>query len=146
MAGSPLPQFRADLEVLPSRRGSRKAGYILRDPHTEWVFELGEEDYFICQQLDGRTSFATLQARYEERFGETFSPAELDAFLEQLRRCGFLRETASVSPEELEDVWGQEDHGKIYRFPLVHTDGFFSWLAPRVRWVFTRQFVWLSLP
>lgn len=146
MAGSPLPQFRADLEVLPNRRGSRKAGYILRDPHTEWVFELGEEDYFICQQLDGRTSFATLQARYEERFGETFSPAELDAFLEQLRRCGFLRETASVSPEELEDVWGQEDHGKIYRFPLVHTDGFFSWLAPRVRWVFTRQFVWLSLP
>lgn len=146
MTDDPLPQFRADLEILPTRRGSRGVSYVLRDPRTDWVFELGEEDYFICQQLDGHTSLAVLQTRYAERFGETFSAEELDAFLAQLRRCGFLQEVARVSPDALEEVWGQEDHGKVYRFPLVRTDGFFSWLAPRLRWMFTRSFVWGSLP
>ena len=62
--------FRTDLEILPQRRGQKPTGtYLIRDPAAHEIFEMREEEYFLCQQLDAQTSLTTIRARFESRFG-----------------------------------------------------------------------------
>jgi biotin carboxyl carrier protein len=140
-----LPRFRSDLEVLPDGKREGEVGYILRDPRTGWVFKLGEHDYYICQHLDGHTTLATLQAGYEARFDHPLPREEFDAFLEQLQQCGFVDGYADLSTEEIGELFGRDPH-TFRRLSLWNPDQFFSWLASRVGWCFTRWVFWLSVP
>ena len=140
-----LPKFRSDLELVSIDKRGKSAGWILRDPRTDWVFELTSRDYFVCRHLDGRTTLEELRAGFEERFGDRFPQRQFDHFIEQLRDSGFLDEDAELSEEQIAEVYGRDSHNYT-RIQLANPDRFFTWAEPYVRWWFTRTFFWMTVP
>ena len=56
-----LPQFRSDLVL--GQRGS-KDGVVAKLPESGRHFSLGQVEYWIACQLDGRTPLETIRERY----------------------------------------------------------------------------------
>jgi len=80
------PQLRPNLEFL--RTGPR--AFLLHDPVTGQVFELGEREHYLARGLDGQQSTDELKRGYELRFGEAISEPWVDEFIASLRVAGLL--------------------------------------------------------
>ena len=81
---------RADLRVAPLEfSGQRSWG--IKDPVTLAYFELRDEEYFVLQQLDGRTTIDDVCERFQQRFQpRTLLRRELEQFVGQLVSQGLL--------------------------------------------------------
>ena len=134
-----FPALRPGLEIIPqgkSRKGDR-AGFLLRDPRTGEVFEMEEEEFFLCQQLDGATSLPVIQERYESRFGNPLSLEELEAFVAQLGREGILLNAADQGHvEELAKIFDIEEWRPRIRLEVCNPDVFFGFLYRLTYWLF----------
>ncbi|GIX45847.1 MAG: hypothetical protein KatS3mg131_0058 [Candidatus Tectimicrobiota bacterium] len=141
---TPLPALRPDLEFLPkTRRGKPLGGFLIRDPHTKALFEMEEEEFFLCQQLDGHTPLATIQARYQERFGTPLPLEDLQALLRQLEFQGLL---ATPVTRGMVHHWDPEEELiPVRRLPIFNPSRLLAWLAARLRWCFTRTAFLCSL-
>jgi multidrug efflux pump subunit AcrA (membrane-fusion protein) len=64
---------------------------VVKDPRAGKFFNLGAEESFLFQRLDGRQTVESLCAAFEDEFGELLSPEDLDDFLTLAREQGFLR-------------------------------------------------------
>jgi putative peptide zinc metalloprotease protein len=140
-----LPQFRSDLEIVPTiGRFDRTTGWIIRDPRDGWTYELGEPEYFICQQLDGETTLETIQARYQDRFNASIDLDELQAVVHQLDFETLL--VARVADKAFIEYWDPEEAFIPHRqFPLFDPDPILQWLHRSGGWIFTPAFVVVSL-
>jgi len=129
---SPLPEFRKDLEIIPRVAEGKSYGYIIKDPQSGEIFELGEEEYFLCGQLDGRTELTTIQARFEERFHNSLIFDHLDAFIRQIETQGLLvsKTKGPFAPE----------YSTIKKHRLFDPDRFFNMLALFLGWCFSLPF------
>src|SRR5262245_50933048 len=84
----PLPALRADLVIRPLGEEGR---YVVKDPATGAYFRIGEQEYFLLTQLDGRQTAGQVCAAFVERFGEPLSEEELEEFLGMARAQGWLQ-------------------------------------------------------
>lgn len=138
------PVFRPDLEVIrQAKRGKPTSRFLLKDHkehHEPQIFEMEEEEYFICQQLDGQTPLATIQASYESRFGTPLSIEDLKAFVHQLDFQGLL--VSSMTDKAMIRFWDPE-HGIIVsrRVPLYNPDPLLTWCSRHLWWCFNGTFV-----
>jgi putative peptide zinc metalloprotease protein len=136
---TPLPALRADLEVIPQIRRGKPAGFVIKDPATQQVFDVEEEEYFICQQLDGQTPLPVIQQRYENRFGSSLPAEDLDGFIRQLRTENLLSgDSSSEKTSELTALFDIEEWRPTVRFQLFNPDPFFSVLYSLAPWLFSR--------
>ena len=137
---TPLPALRADLEVIPQIRRGKPAGFVIKDSATQQVFDVEEEEYFICQQLDGHTPPSVIQERYEERFGSPLPTEDLEAFIRQLRSENLLSgEDANEGISELAvAMFDIEEWRPTVRFQLFNPDRLFSVLYSWTPWLFSR--------
>jgi multidrug resistance efflux pump len=87
----PLPARRPELVL---RAVGGPGNYVAKEPCSGAYFQLGEEEHFLLQQLDGRHSADAVSAAFAQRFGQPLSPAELDEFVEMARSRGFLEDGA----------------------------------------------------
>ena len=78
------PKFRTDLEVVPRVVEGEGLRYIIKDPLTEKIFAFGEEEYFICRQMDGQTSLPDIQDLFSRRFRNPLDLEQLEAFVRYL--------------------------------------------------------------
>src|SRR4030042_3315197 len=85
-----LPVFRSDLEITSHPNKQGYVGYFVKDPDSGEVFEFGEEEYFICRQLDGQASLSEIQSRLRQRFNVSLDVDQLNAFIYQLGQSGLL--------------------------------------------------------
>src|ERR1051326_424038 len=86
------PARRTELVLRPlGDRGQ----YVAKDPVTGSYFNLGEQEYFLLGQLDGRRSTAEICQAFEQRFGEPLTGDDLDGFLELAESQGFLQPTGA---------------------------------------------------
>lgn len=132
-----LPRWRPDLEVVEEARAALAPRYFVRDPVTDVVHALEEEAFFLCRQLDGRTDATDVLRRYADEFGAELSPADLAAFVRQLDQNGLLEDGAGPRKTWPELLDGPE-LVPVVRLRLLHADPLFTWLAPRVAWLFRR--------
>src|SRR6267378_3921587 len=86
------PKLRTDLIVRPQQT-ARETSVIVKNPVTGKFFQLGEAELFIAEHLDGKTTLETIRQLVEARFGGELPLAVLTAFLQNLKKYGFL-ETA----------------------------------------------------
>ena len=131
-----VPRFRLDLEVVPRRaRKDQGRRYLVRNPETGTIFDMGEEEYFLAQLLDGTSTPETVLTRFRERFESTIAPSHLDGFIQELDRDGLLvgRRTAPT----LVEYFDPEILIPARRWRLGNGDRFFGALAHRLRWLFT---------
>jgi multidrug resistance efflux pump len=134
----PLPARRADLVFRPlGDRGE----HVVKDPRTGAYFKLGAEAYFLLSRLDGVQTAADVRAAYAGRFGEPLAEEDLGAFLQLARSRGLLQTGAGAGtlpparPRQSLLAW---------RCRLFDPDRLFSFLAPRLWFVWTRGFLVLS--
>ncbi|MEX2139193.1 MAG: HlyD family efflux transporter periplasmic adaptor subunit [Pirellulales bacterium] len=81
------PIFRRELVVAPyNDRGT----YIIKDPRNASYFEIGEREFFLLAQMNGRRNAADIKESYRQRFADRLSSEELLAFLKTANENGLL--------------------------------------------------------
>jgi putative peptide zinc metalloprotease protein len=131
-----LPRFRNDLNITSRISSGGGFNYVIKDPSSNDFYEFGEEEFFICKQLDGRTSLESIQIAFENHFGFPFELNQLEAFINQLSALGLLfvgKETASYVS------WSSSRQVKLR--PLFDPNRLLGLLAKYFSWCFSRFFL-----
>ena len=147
-------RMRPDLQIRPQWFRNRRH-WVVKDPLSLNYFHLLDEEYAILKMLDGRTSLASIQQRFEQQFAPyRISLARLQSFLGDLHQRGLIQSDAPGQGERLLQRRGQRTRrtwlrawGNLLalRLPGVDPDRFLERLAPRCAWMLTRTAisVWL---
>ncbi|MCP5159159.1 MAG: efflux RND transporter periplasmic adaptor subunit [Gammaproteobacteria bacterium] len=100
---TPSLHLRPDLQIqeFADRQGKRR--YRLSHPVSGERFELGEEELFLCQQLDLTDDAAVIQTAFAQRFKLTVTPAQLAQFYQQMAALGLLEAVEPAVSVEDED-------------------------------------------
>ncbi len=137
---------RPDLIVFPQRFSGRT--YLgVKDPLTMRYYQLQEEEFFILQQLDGQTSADhILDAVHREFAPRKIRLGQLQAYLSMLHREGLITSDAQGQGPALLNRGRASRHREVLskltnilavRFRGLDPDPFFTWLYPRMRWLFS---------
>ncbi len=132
---SELPEFREDLEIVIGAEEGGGFRYLIKDPRSEEIFELAEEECFLCREFNGRSDFVAIQRAFEKRFGLPVELNQLKAFARQMRSLGLM---ASDDGPFIEECLDSKDP-KVYA--LFDPDRLFARLARSIGWCFTRSFL-----
>jgi len=132
-----LPSFRQDLVVTPRIGEGGGFRYFLQDPQTQQTFELAEEEYFICQQLNGVTPLDSIQLNFQQHFGRTLDLPRLESFVIHLEHEGLLM--GGVPPETISEYYLETM--PLRTFPLLYPGRWFNRLAGALSWCYSKAFV-----
>jgi multidrug efflux pump subunit AcrA (membrane-fusion protein) len=150
------PARRPDLVLRPT---GDKGDHVVKDPATGTYYNLGAQEAFLLEQLDGRQSAADVCAAFEKRFGEPLSEEDLDGFLDLARSRAFLqngRSPAAVVPTTTAPAPAapagpppaprRSGQSILYwRKNVFDPDRLFNWLEPKVWFLWTYGFLAVSL-
>ncbi|MBA2748927.1 MAG: efflux RND transporter periplasmic adaptor subunit [Tatlockia sp.] len=89
MPTSPVTCFRKDLIVTCTTNNSAKQ-YLVKNPTNDCSFEFGEEEYFLCQSINGTSTSSQIVAAFKRRFDLALTEADLQDFLAQIQDYGLL--------------------------------------------------------
>lgn len=145
---------RADLQIVPLEFARRRS-WGVKDPITLSYFELRDEEYFVLQQLDGRSTWESICGTFQQRFRpQTLALAELQQFIGQLASQGLIvadgpgygrmlvaRSKAAAARRR----WSRITSVLCVRFRGVDPDRLLGWLLGRVGWMFSPAMVTASL-
>jgi multidrug resistance efflux pump len=145
----PLPARCPELLIRPL--GDRRQ-YVIKDPRSGAYFHAGEEEHFLLTQLDGRRTATDVCQAYQERFGRPLSEEDLEEFLGLARSQGFLRPASDGRQPPGSSVDQGTDAPRspgrqsllYWRKTLLDPDRLFTWLAPRIRFFWSRSFLLVS--
>jgi putative peptide zinc metalloprotease protein len=90
-------RLRKDVRIT-RRRAERADGdaastsYLIEDPATGENFSFGEEEYFLCQAMDGLSTSEEILARFSRRFGLAMTEERFRSFEEHLLAMGLLED------------------------------------------------------
>ena len=146
-----LPQVRSDLVI--RRTGDNE--YVVKCPSEGTFFRFGAEEHFLLTSLDGHRNAAEICDAYQEQFNDSLSEEDLRDFVKVVRSQRLVQrkvkdsqETSATNiPSDSKDQslkgWTLPGKGSLlfYRLPLCRPDRFFSWLEPRIRWVWSAGFL-----
>jgi multidrug resistance efflux pump len=134
-----LPARRADLVIRPTKDDG---SHVVKDPLTGQFFDLGPEEAFLLLALDGTQTATGLAGAFEARFGSPLSTADVDDFVALARSNGFVAEAGAAAPAPRPIKRRQSI--LYWRTTLCDPDRFFTWLEPKLQFVWTRAFVSVS--
>ena len=83
------PKLREDLIVRLQQTAGGTAA-VVKHPVSGKFFQLEEAEYFIVQQLDGKTPVEAIRQRTDVKFGGELPVETLYAFLQTLKKNGVL--------------------------------------------------------
>ena len=86
------PKVRSDLRI-SEQTVEGKTTFVVKDPATGRFFRFGPAEHFIARQLDGATSFESVEQRFEQQFGTPLSRESVGEFVDMLRH-GRIRRPA----------------------------------------------------
>ena len=137
------PRLRRDL-TYRHEQTAEGICVIIKHPASRRFFRLEHAEYFIAQQLDGRTPLETIRQRTEAALDAQLPIEDLHTFVQTLNKNGLL---------ETEEAFRKDARRKPKRFrgtPLYcriqvcDPCKLLQWLARRTNFLFTRSFVMLS--
>ncbi|MCI0456344.1 MAG: HlyD family efflux transporter periplasmic adaptor subunit [Gemmataceae bacterium] len=165
----PVPGRRPELVIRPLGDDGQ---HVVKDPATRAYFRLGEQESFLLLQLDGEQTAAEVCRAFERKFGQPLSEEDLQGFLDLARAQGFLRpaqapaeappvEDAVVRAERIPAPAVAELSASsattrpapprarqsilYWRKSFFDPDRLMTWLAPKLGFLWTRTFLFLSL-
>ena len=162
-----VPGRRPELVIRPLGDNGQ---HVVKDPVTGAYFRLGEQESFLLLQLDGEQTAEAVCQAFEQKFGQSLSEEDLQGFLELAQTQGFLRpatspgiaserlvpaETSPAStgitsrPPDAEPPLASPPRARqsilYWRKNFFDPDRLFTWLAPKLWFLWTRTFLVLSL-
>lgn len=142
------PSMRGDLVIRPVGPSE----YVVKSPGDGSYFRIGEQEHFLLTGLDGKRRRGELCEAFHDRFGETIDKDDVDDFVSSARSRNLIEpeDDPAHQPDEKEKSFvGSRLPGKgsilFYRLPLCRPDRFFTWLEPKIRFVWTPAFVVATL-
>lgn len=136
---------RADLQIVPLEFARRRS-WGVKDPVTLTYYELRDEEHFVLQQLDGRSTWSTLCTEFHQRFRpRTLALAELHQFIGQLASQGLITTDSPgygrllVARNRVATArrrWSRLTSVLCVRFRGVDPDPLLGWLLRRMDWIF----------
>jgi hypothetical protein len=102
---------------LVARRFHENGSYLVRDRLKGESFQLRPEEHFLLARLDGTRTAEELFAEFAERFGEPFTPGELQEFLDLARERGLLQPDGARAPVPLPSNAFPDDSGQPDSIP-----------------------------
>src|SRR5688572_26307656 len=82
------PARRPELMLRPiGNRGE----FVVKDPRSGQYFNLGPQESFLLERLDGEQTARAICDAFERHFSEPLSEQDLQEFLEVARSMGFLQ-------------------------------------------------------
>jgi putative peptide zinc metalloprotease protein len=93
----PLVRLRKDLKITnrPGEGNAAGSSYLIEDPATGENFSFGEEEYFLCQAMDGLSTSEEILTRFSLRFGLEMTKENFRSFEEHLLAMGLAE---NISP------------------------------------------------
>ncbi|MHC4455483.1 MAG: HlyD family secretion protein [Planctomycetota bacterium] len=98
MNDSYTPKFHDHFIITPYVGEGGRFRYFAKDEINENIFEFGEQEYLLCQTIDGQTPLNSIRISFEEFAGVAISSEQLKAFVRHLESIGAL-DTGDLSPE-----------------------------------------------
>ena len=142
-----LSMTEPQASVLPARRPElvirslgKKGKYIMKDPRAGAYFQIGEQEFFLLNQLDGSRSAEAICGAFAKHFDQTLSGEELEEFVRMAQRRGFLEQGANSKSDRLCAPPVRRQGILYWRKSLCNPDRFFTWLAPKLWFLWTRAF------
>jgi biotin carboxyl carrier protein len=156
------PARRPELVI---RAVGAEGRHVVKDPVSGQFYDLGAEEAFLLEQLDGRRTAPAICSAFAKRFGQGLNEEELAEFEALARKQGFLSAKGSMAPAEVPVVaaaptaapasapesakpasprwkWGNLLY---WRTRFFDPDRFFNWLEPKIRFFWTPGFVVVSV-
>jgi multidrug resistance efflux pump len=106
--------------------------YYIRDPGSDEIFELGEEEYLLCKYLDGQTPLRYVLSAFQAKTGISLEIKQVEAFARKLRSLRLL--------DSKEKVFYRTDVAEK-RIGLCNPDRLFGLLAKGLRGCFSLPFL-----
>lgn len=139
-----LPHRRSELIVRPLGDNGR---FVIKDPQSGSYFHVGEQESFLLLQLDGERDAETVAKAFLKRFGQPLSNEDLNQFVKLVRERGFLQEEWNQSSSEQQAPAAPPPFRQsilFWRKSLFDPDRFLNWLAPKLAFLWTFEFLMLS--
>jgi multidrug efflux pump subunit AcrA (membrane-fusion protein) len=162
-----LPIRRTELIIGPTRHDG---GHVVKDPSNGFYFELGGQEAFLLERLDGSKSSDEICEEFDRFFDEPLTIEELAEFIGLARSRGFLQPGSSPEgrapiEQNVDDtnadllgsalesslaaddpvVLKHQQHILFWRKSLFDPDRLFGWLEPQIRFIWTRAFLYSSM-
>ncbi len=146
-APNEYPKLRAGLVISEmTQKGERVC--IVKDPVTRRIFRFGETEHFIARALDGIASPDDIRDRFQESFGVSLPREKLDAFVGRLDALGLIdRGLSDAAIARTQRGAGERGsrRGLYIKLKTVDPDRVFSFIAPRMRFFFSRYFALVTI-
>ncbi len=147
MYTSPATCFRQDLIITCVTNNSTKQ-YVVKNPTNGSSFEFGEEEYFLCESINGTSTPSQIVAAFKSRFDLAITEADLQDFLAQIQDYGLLepcptgiienKESPSPMLLDTSNKLDENEHHKSKQKTKIYI-----WLLPNATKVF--QFIATTL-
>ncbi len=138
--------------------------YVVKNPQTHAYFKVGEVEQFLLEQLRGPITSDELCAAFAARFNDELTGDDVQEFIELADRRGVLNTATKpvTQNESATDDDGDADYNDIdplahglakvkkqsllyWRYSVLDPDRIFNSLEPKLRWVWTPEFVVFSM-
>src|SRR6266568_3368995 len=149
------PRRRSDLLVRPL---GERGDCVVKDQRSGEYYNLGPQESFLLERLDGEQTAHAICDSFQKKFSQPLTEADLQEFLELARSLGFLQIvgvpgtlrdrpiTAPPQDEATSPVPQKKTRQNLlyFRVSAFDPDRFFNWLEPKIRFIWTRAFFFLS--
>jgi len=154
LVAEPLPARKPNLIIRPFNKSGE---FVVKDPTQGIYLHVGEQEQFLLTQLDGRRGEQDVLAAFQTQFHDPLSTDDLRDFLAMASERGLLEDgkaatafaTDSDDDEEDDEVLPEGSRRKqswlYFRYSFLNPDRIFTVLAPRLGFVWTKAFFWISL-
>src|SRR5262245_53808425 len=144
--------LRARGDLVARRMSIQGQGcWAVKDPLSLRYFHLRDEEHWVLQQLDGRSSLSSIQSLFAERFApRRLSLRELQSFVARLYEEGLVVSDAPDQGDQLRKKALRERRRRLLqavanplaiRFRGIDPDRFLSWLLSACGWMFSPWFL-----
>ncbi len=152
------PRRSKDLEI----QDISPSESVVKIKATRKYFSLGPREAWLLRRLNGRRSNRRLRRKYRDEFNEEIAERDIQEFIQSVHEMGLIEEGSFTAPTRPSPklpghaqakapaagkpgskLFGQSAF--FFRIPLYDPDPLFTWLAPRVSWIWTRAFAFAAL-
>jgi multidrug resistance efflux pump len=88
-------RMRDNLEFVPYIANDGRFRYYVKDPKSGEIYEFGEGEHFLIEQLKTGADIAQICHKFTSTFGEVIKPGHVDAFLRKLNNMGLFANDTS---------------------------------------------------
>ena len=142
------PVFRADI-VFSEQVVEGEKYFILKDPVTRKFFRVKGPEYFIIQNLDGKSQAKEIAERLQRGLNLSVAPEVIQKFVDHLEVQGFLasEETSRESVRMVQQA--NRPKSLLQKLIFIKLKAFdpnqmLDRLFGRVKFVFSKPFLWFS--